>query len=369
MKREPNFERLKKAILRQGEPDFVPIMEFYINTNHKDRFLRERNIFLPERLFGQKNVQREATFWYEAGYDYVPIEISLRKHPENIQGTKLVKARESLFLDYTKKKERDSSLSWVEHVKGLIKDTDDLENFPWPCAEELDYTPLENINKYLPDSIKVIIQPGRLFQGVWAFMGFEEFCFALYERPDFLKKLFDKVCGIQYELVKKAIEFKNVKGVWLGDDLAYTTGVMIHPKYYQKYLFPWYKKIGDICKKYDALFIFHSDGNISEIFNDLIECGIDAIHPIEPKVMDIKEVKTKIGNKLGIIGNIDLNYTLTEGTPEEVIEEVKERIKYIAPGGGYCLSSGNSIPDYVPYNNYDTMRKAALKYGMYPISL
>jgi uroporphyrinogen decarboxylase len=85
--------------------------------------------------------------------------------------------------------------------------------------------------------------------------------------------------------------------------------------------------------------------------------------------MDIKELKEKVGSRICLIGNIDLGYTLTRGTPEEVTEEVKQRIHDIAPGGGYCIGSSNSIPYYVPTKNYRAMVEAALEYGTYPIAV
>jgi uroporphyrinogen decarboxylase len=85
--------------------------------------------------------------------------------------------------------------------------------------------------------------------------------------------------------------------------------------------------------------------------------------------MDIVGLKKQVEGRLGLLGNIDLSYTLTRGTPQEVEAEVKKRIRDLAPGGGYCLSSANSIPDYVPLENYLAMRDAWLKYGRYPIQL
>jgi uroporphyrinogen decarboxylase len=67
------------------------------------------------------------------------------------------------------------------------------------------------------------------------------------------------------------------------------------------------------------------------------------------------------------MGNINLDSTLCLGTPSDVVEEVKLRIRTIAPGGGYCCGSSNSIPEYVPYENYVAMIEAVQKHGTYPI--
>lgn len=84
--------------------------------------------------------------------------------------------------------------------------------------------------------------------------------------------------------------------------------------------------------------------------------------------MDIVLLKKRYGHCLCLCGNIDLGYTLTLGSAQEVEAEVRERIRDLAPGGGYCLGSSNSIPEYVPLPNYNAMREAAFKYGRYPIA-
>ena len=102
--------------------------------------------------------------------------------------------------------------------------------------------------------------------------------------------------------------------------------------------------------------------------DDIIDCGFDGLNPIEPKAMDINEVKRQYGDRITIIGNIDLGYTLTRGTPEEVRDEVRQRIHDLAPGGGYAVASSNSVPEYVPLANFSAMRDATLEFGRYPIS-
>jgi uroporphyrinogen decarboxylase len=84
--------------------------------------------------------------------------------------------------------------------------------------------------------------------------------------------------------------------------------------------------------------------------------------------MDIAAIKKKYGHKLCLWGNIDLNYTLTQGTPEEVDAEVKQRIRDVAPGGGYICASANSIMPSCKKENIHAMLKAIKKYGKYPIN-
>jgi uroporphyrinogen decarboxylase len=97
-----------------------------------------------------------------------------------------------------------------------------------------------------------------------------------------------------------------------------------------------------------------------------MKLGMTGLHPIQPAAMDINKVKTMYGDKVCIIGNIDLDYTLTLGTPEEVEREVKDRIEKIGKGGGYIISSANSITDYCKLENVWSMAKTIEKYRRYP---
>jgi uroporphyrinogen decarboxylase len=123
-----------------------------------------------------------------------------------------------------------------------------------------------------------------------------------------------------------------------------------------------------LCHDKGLYVFYHTDGMIREILDDLIGLGFDALHPIDPTCMDIVELKKKIGDRISLFGNVATDL-LQNGTPEEVEAVTREKIRVLAPGGGYCLASGNSVPEWAKFENYQAMITAALKYGKYPISL
>jgi uroporphyrinogen decarboxylase len=109
----------------------------------------------------------------------------------------------------------------------------------------------------------------------------------------------------------------------------------------------------------------HTDGNIWPILDDLLEVGFDGIHPIQPQCMDIGEVKDHVAGRACILGNIDCRELLPFGTEQEVEDAVKETMEKAALGGGYIISSSNSIHPGCKAQNYVTMVEAAHKYGVY----
>lgn len=345
--REPNFERLRTALFC-GEPDYVPMLELGIAKNIKEGFLGK-----PVTSFAD-----EVEFCLKAGYDAIKLQPKVR--------FELPSATPDMHTGFD---QEQPQRKWATEHFGIISSWADVEKYHFPTPEEVDYSPFEEISKYLPDSMKVIGQYGDIFTMVWVVMGFENFSMALFENMELVEFLFQKFGEAVYNLFENMVDFECVQALWYTDDLAYTEGLMVSPEIYRKYLFPWMKKIGDLCKKKNIPFLYHSDGVLYEVLDDLIACGVNALHPIEPKAMDIIELKEKVKGKLCLIGNVDLAYTLTRGTPEETVEAVKHLLRTVAPGGGYVLSSSNSIPDYVKLENYRAMVETTIKFGKYPISI
>ncbi|MBC7329116.1 nucleoside 2-deoxyribosyltransferase [bacterium] len=348
---KPNFERMEKALRLEGEPDRVPFIEGWIDYRVASAFLGK-----PIRNFSDW-----VEFWCKAGYDFIHI----------VPPYSFPSPRREVHFNYSLYEDQLSSRSWVEQHRGAITNEEEFSAYDFPSPEEVDYSIIAETRKALPEGMKIITGTGGIFEETSFAMGFETLALSLYDEPKLVAKVFDKVGEILTEITDIAAEACEdaLGALWLSDDIAYTEGTFFSPSVYRKYLFPWYKRFGEICKKYDVPFLFHSDGKLWDILDDLIECGVNAIHPIEPKAMDIREVKERYGDKLCILGGLNLDYPLSRGTPKEVEEEVKRLIKEIAPGGGYCLGSSNSIPEYVPLENYKAMLESGLKYGKYPISL
>ena len=114
---------------------------------------------------------------------------------------------------------------------------------------------------------------------------------------------------------------------------------------------------------------YHSDGNIYPIIDDLIEIGIDVLNPVQPKAMNPSFLKKRYGDKLSFWGTIDEQHTLPFGTPEQVKEEVIDRIKTIAPGGGFIISPTHHLQLDTPLENFFAFLNTARKVGKCPTQL
>jgi len=366
-KRSPNFENLRVALLCQGEPEYVPIMEFGVDYDVKAAFLGRPPVTLED----------EVEFWYRAGYDFVPLQAGIRclfwpgyaaseKSSDRGAETGYQMSRES-STRFSVYQEEERKMAWAQEGRGAITSEEEFERFPWPDTERVDLSAFEQIGRYLKPGMKVIAYQGYVFTAAWWLMGMETFCYALSEQPRLIRRIYDRIWRIQSRVIERILAYDVVGAVAHPDDMAYAEALMVSPKHLREFVLPWYGWCGGLVRDRGLPMILHSDGRVLSILDDIAACGFNALHPIEPKAMSIAELKKRLAGRICLIGNIDLSYTLTHGTPQEVDAEVRERIQAIAPGGGYCLGSANSIPAYVPLANYNAMREAAFRYGTYPI--
>ena len=194
-------------------------------------------------------------------------------------------------------------------------------------------------------------------------MGFENFSIALSENRSMVEALLEKYCRWSMAVAEHICELDFDLFITT-DDVAFKTAPYFSPKIFRELFLPWYKKVGDNIK---LPWIIHSDGNILPLIEDFISLAIAGLHPMEKGAMDIRAVKKDYGDRICVLGNVDLNL-LGAGSPENVDREVKNLIMDLAPGGKYIVTSGNSLAGYLIPENVMALSRAVQKYGRYPIS-
>lgn len=248
-------------------------------------------------------------------------------------------------------------------TEGLIKTKEDLrllDALPDPDDESL-YRPAEEfLRRYKDDSAAIITVrsgPGNTYLS----MGIDHFCMSIMTEPELVKEILWRFSNWTKRVVKNVQELP-FDLFFTPDDIGFGAAPMISPAHFREFCVPVMKNVFDEMR---LPVIYHSDGNIMPIMEDIIALGVAGVANMEPGPMDIVEVKKRYGHLITIVGNIDLHYTLTKGTPEETKQEVKERILALAPGGHYLLASANSLPNYVKPENVRAMGEALLEYGDY----
>jgi len=228
----------------------------------------------------------------------------------------------------------------------------------------------KRIEKVMKPHTILIMQGSCSLEWVQNYAGMELFSIALYDVPQDIERILDAFS--EQERIKAQIyaDYRLAPAYQISCDIGRKNGTIYSPAFLKRELIPRLKREIEPLKKAGIKVIFHSDGNIMSVLDDLIEAGIDGLNPIEPSAgMDLAFLKKRYGKNLILIGNVDAVKVLPFGTPRQVEEEVKRCIREGAPGGGYFLDTGAAeiMPSF-PVENVLSMFEAVREYGQYPIS-
>jgi uroporphyrinogen-III decarboxylase len=193
-------------------------------------------------------------------------------------------------------------------------------------------------------------------------MGLENFCVSLYDNRPFVEAVLDRYCDWVTVVAERVCQLGFDVFVST-DDMAFNSAPFFSPAVFRDLVLPRYRRVAE---KITIPWIIHSDGNILPFLDDLRSLGIVGLHPIEPGVLDIRAMKRQYGDRLCLLGNVNLNL-LGLGTPDEVDREVRVLIHSVGPGGGYIVTSGNSLAGYLRPENVVVLSRAVQKYGRYPL--
>jgi uroporphyrinogen decarboxylase len=196
--------------------------------------------------------------------------------------------------------------------------------------------------------------------------GIDKLLIDFYKNPKFARKLMDKI-GKACQNIAKAMIDVGVDVLFVTDDYADSHGPLMSPKFFREFELPYLKGIVNIGKKNGVPVLKHSDGNLYPILDDIVNSGISGLHPMEPGAMDLADVKEKYGDKICLLGNVDCRYVLPYGSEEDVRKDVRRCIDAAGKGGGFILTSSNSLHANVKVENIYTMVDEARKYGKYPL--
>lgn len=250
-------------------------------------------------------------------------------------------------------------------IEGPIKEASDLKSFELPPPNPADLMGLQfAVQKFEGRRAMVFHTPGP-FKLSWSLRGAMQHLLLDYMiQPDLAHELARISTDHYLELHNMAID-AGAEVIALEGDLAFNTNTLMSPDQYAEFLAPYHTEIVENVHRKGGKIFKHSDGNLWPILDMLIGCGFDGIHPIQPQCMDIGEVKEHCLGKSCVLGNIDCMYILCDATIDEVEQNVRKTIETAAPGGGYIISSSNSIHPGCKPENYIAMVKAARKYGEY----
>ena len=351
----PDFEGLRRCVLRQGKPERVYHIELFLDEEIKsavaDRFDLEKALDPSDPHY---RLKRGIAIHRFLGYDTFRVFLPGFEFPLDWK-----KAQDTTRQESQARSERD----WVDEQSGPIQSWQDFERYPWPDIQNLDTSPLEWLEKNLPDGMAVFDLTVHVFENLsWA-LGYESLCYKLYDEPELVEAVANKVGQLYLEHTRALCQFPCVGVIWGSDDLGFKSQTLLSPESLRNLVLPWHKKAATITHEAGKPYFLHACGNLDSLMNDLIDdVGIDAKHSFEDTILPVTEAKRRYGDRIGILGGIDMDF-LCRASEKEIRRRVRQTLDVCQPGGGYCLGTGNTVANYIPLDNYLIMLDEGRRYG------
>jgi uroporphyrinogen decarboxylase len=333
------------AVLRRDTPSRPTLFEFFLNERLYARILQDMPgdpILATGMESPQGRIEAMITASHRLGYDYTTLVI-----PKFSFSSGLVQ------------RTKDRSVSMNEGA--VIHNRTDFNAFPWPDPDDADYEILKRLEKTTPKGMKLIpYGPNGVLENVVDLVGYEDICVMIHDDPKLAADIFGEVGSRLARYYERALAYDIVGACISNDDWGFKTQTMFSPRDMRKFVFPWHKRIVETIHAGGRPAILHSCGYFQRILDDVIDdLKIDGRHSYEDTIMPVEEFYECYHDRIAVLGGIDLDF-VCRSSPEEVYQRASAMLDRAAARGGYALGTGNSVPDYVPDQNFFAMIRAAL---------
>lgn len=338
--RKPNFKNMEK-VLRKEVPSRPVLFDFIIGSD-KEKVLAGSEYKTTTEF---DHVVTTIKAFDSGGYDHAPIivrglnftrqEVS---HPEGVQTKSL---NESV----------------------MITDRESFNRYQWPEINNCDFSIITRAGQYMDKGAKMIpFSYDGILENTIGILGYENLCLLLYDDEELVSDIFENVGARIKQYFYKCLEFKEVGAVLCNDDWGFNSQTMLPPPILKKYVFPWYKEITERAHELGKYSILHSCGYYNDIIDDMINyIKLDGKHSFEDKITPVEKAYEDLKGKIAVMGGIDVDF-LARSDADRVYNRCVKMLERSKERGGYALGSGNSVPDYIPNENFLAMLKAANEY-------
>ena len=331
----PDFENLL-AVLRREIPSRPTLFEFYFNER-----IYSRAVPGPIPAGRTAWLRRFIKTFHRLGYDFATILLP--------------------GFHFSNPDLRETKETFSLNEGAVIRNLAEFDAFDWPDPEEADYDIFDRLSEDLPKGMKLIpYSPDGVLENVIRLMGFDTLCFNIHDNPQLVEDVFEQVGSRLVQYYKNAVQYECVGACLANDDWGFISNTFISIDTLRRFVFPWYEQISDISHAVGKPVILHSCGYFENIIEDIIEdMRFDGRHSYEDNIMPVEEAYEKYHDRIAIIGGIDVNF-MCESTPDEVYQRSREILERASGRGGFALGTGNSVPEYMPDENFFALIRAAL---------
>jgi uroporphyrinogen decarboxylase len=200
-----------------------------------------------------------------------------------------------------------------------------------------------------------VVWVGDLWERATFMRGMEDLLLDVALHSGFVEALLGGITDCIQHTMEIVFEQFEFEAIGVSDDYGTQKAMIISPESWRKLVRPCLARVYGLAKKHGRGVFHHSCGNIVPIIGDMIDLGLDVLHPIQPEAMDILHLKREFGRDVTFCGGIPTQNLLVTGTPDDVRREVQRLKRDMGRGGGYILEPGITIQDDVPLENMVAM--------------
>jgi uroporphyrinogen decarboxylase len=341
----PDFNNILNAVLRRPHPR-IPLYEHIIDPSIMEKVLDSEFTVLYEgdQKERMQYFSEYCHFFKEMGYDTVSFECLI---------TSVMPNSGALYF----------------HRPPAIKNRKDFDGYPWDDIPDMFFDKYSDdyimLGKAMPPGMQGIGGPGNgVFECIQDVVGLSNLCLIASDDEELYRQLFFRMGEVFYNIWTRFLErFSDIYTVCrFGDDLGYKSSTILRPEEIRTLLVPQYKKIIDLVHSYKKPFLFHCCGNIFSIMDDLIDtAGIDGKHSNEDEIAPFSAWLEKYSSRIALFGGADMSL-ICSSKEDEVRKYVQEVMEYSHDYPGFAFGTGNSVPDYMPVENYLAMVEAAREF-------
>jgi len=238
----------------------------------------------------------------------------------------------------------------IGDVKGTVLPEPTLKGYRFP--DPLDPRFFEDI----PERIARYSERFRIFQigfsfyeRAWTMRGWDNLMIDFCDHPRFVRQLLDVIAEYNIAQVREALKY-DVDAIYFGDDWGMQRGLQMGPRIWHEYIYPVLKRMYAVVRNSGKYVMIHSCGDVDELFDDLIEIGLNCFNPFQPEVMDVDALLVRYRGRLSFYGGLSTQRTLPYGSVEDVRTETR-RLLALGSAGGYVFAPAHDVEGDVPLEN------------------
>lgn len=235
-------------------------------------------------------------------------------------------------------------------VRGCVLSEPTLKGYSFP--DPLDRRFFEDIPAKIaafPDRFRVFQIGFSLYERAWTLRGMENLMIDFYENPGFVKELLNAIGDYNIAQARKAIEY-DIDAVYFGDDWGAQRGLQMGPAIWREFIKPVLKRMYSAVRSTGRYVMIHSCGDVDELFDELIDMGVNCFNPFQPEVMDVGNLLRSYRGRMSFHGGLSTQKTLPYGSSDDVRRE-SERLISLGREGSYIFAPAHAVEGDVPLEN------------------